>query len=40
MDNFQLHGTKIKVNKLIEKNNKFQRIKNKYIFKKSNKDSL
>ena len=40
MDNFQLYGSKIKVNKLIEKNNKFERIKNKYICKKSNKDSL
>jgi hypothetical protein len=40
MDNFKLHGSKIKVSKLIEKYNKLERIKNKYICTKSNKDSL
>jgi len=40
IDNFQLYSKKIKVNKSIEKNKKFERIKNKYICKKTVKDSF
>ena len=39
-DNFQLYGSKNKADKLIEKNQKFERIKNKYICKKSTKNSI
>ena len=39
-DNFQLYGSKNKADKLIEKNKKFERIKNKYICKKSIKNSI
>ena len=36
-DKFQLYSTKIKKNKAITKNNKFERIKNKYICTRKNK---
>ena len=37
IDNFQLYSKKIKINKSITKNNKFERIKNKYIYTRKNK---
>ena len=39
-EKFQLYGANVKIDKTFEKNKKFERIKNKYICKKSNKDSL
>ena len=39
-EKFQLYGAKVKVDKSIEKNKKFERIKNRYICKKPNNISL
>ena len=39
-DNFQLYSSRIKADKSIEKNKKFERIKNKYIYKKTIKTSI
>ena len=39
MDSFQLYSRKMKVDKSIDKKNKFERIKNKYICKKPARDS-